>query len=304
MRCEVVAAVVVVLLLIVIWMSGRRAAASGPPPAVEKKLAGVLRVATINLAHGCRSDYWSASERFARKNVAALADLVKGHSIDVLAAQEIDAPSAWGGGVDHVDALLEGTDLAYSEHGDFIDHGEGFYRYGTAVLSERPLRKTASYDFSESFGSELLGVPWVFRQGLSVAETDLGGMVVDVASIHLSFAPSGVRRANAVEAAEYLAARRAEHGNPLIVMGDMNAAPGTETMDILLERLKLTPCGDGTPTFPAENPRTAIDWVLLSRELECVHSHVLGDILSDHLVVLADVRPRRGFVTSLGSRSK
>ena len=46
------------------------------------------------------------------------------------------------------------------------------------------------------------------------------------------------------------------------------------------------------PTFPAVEPRISIDWVLLSDGLEFSSHRVVGDIVSDHRAVVADIALR------------
>jgi hypothetical protein len=58
--------------------------------------------------------------------------------------------------------------------------------------------------------------------------------------------------------------------------------------------LKLRPFAErASPTYPAWRPLVRLDWILISEGLEFAEYATLGDRISDHLGIVADVR-RRG----------
>ena len=83
--------------------------------------------------------------------------------------------------------------------------------------------------------------------------------------------------------------------NPLIVMGDFNCdLTGPEdSLRLLVAALELKtwpfPEGRGA-TFPAGNPKTRIDYILISDELEFVACVSPAKLLTDHLPVIAVVK--------------
>lgn len=72
---------------------------------------------------------------------------------------------------------------------------------------------------------------------------------------------------------------------PLVVMGDMNAAPWSEHIEGLLENTKLKDSRkDLSATYPAQSPvQIPIDYILHSPELTCAQFVTQGGTTSNHL---------------------
>ncbi len=204
---------------------------------------------------------------------------------DVVALQEADGPSAWSGGFDHVETLahLAGFPHAFrGEHNPF-SLGRLDLSSGTALLSRLPLAEPHSLAFSQT---------WRDTKGFvaaAIAPESLGGGAVDVVSIHLDFLAERIRRRQVDQLIERFAASR----RPLIVLGDFNCEWGERRrcFERLGAELGLRPVErGGTPTFPAWRPLVRLDWVLISPQLAFAGHRTLGDRLSDHLGVVAEVQ--------------
>jgi endonuclease/exonuclease/phosphatase family metal-dependent hydrolase len=112
---------------------------------------------------------------------------------------------------------------------------------------------------------------------------------VDVVSVHLDFMSRTVRKKQADELIALMRARN----NRLIIMGDLNS--GWHEQDsaakYLAEKLELTayqPENTTMTTFPALGQR--LDWILVSRGFEFAGYKIVGDRVSDHRGVVAEIR--------------
>jgi endonuclease/exonuclease/phosphatase family metal-dependent hydrolase len=114
---------------------------------------------------------------------------------------------------------------------------------------------------------------------------------VDVVSIHLDFLADRVRRRQV----EHLVEAFRERERPLVVMGDFNCewSERRRSLDLLRRELRLRPVDSSAhATFPSWRPLVRLDWILVTEELEFTVYETLPDRLSDHLGVVAEIRPR------------
>jgi len=79
-----------------------------------------------------------------------------------------------------------------------------------------------------------------------------------------------------------------------VLLGDLNASPGSPEVDALLTRFTdawvEAGIGDGF-TFSSSDPRFRIDYVLTSRDLAVRAAAVVVSDSSDHLPVVATLTP-------------
>ena len=267
--------------------AGCRARASAGAP-VARPLS-TFRVMTLNLAHGrgrAPSQSWIRDPEAFRRNLDAIAALLRRENPDVVALQEAELGSTWAGDFDHVRYL---AGQAGYDHVIATPHmrEEGRYRYGTAVISRHPLSECEGGDFQAQSR---------WRKGFtraSVATSERS--FLSVLTVHLDFASARRRRAQLQELAEIVG----ETARPMVVMGDFNTS-WTERdrsgFADFAERLGLRPwCPelrahrDGVRTMRGMPRR--LDWILVSEELHFANYATLGgDRVSDHLPVLADLR--------------
>lgn len=81
----------------------------------------------------------------------------------------------------------------------------------------------------------------------------------------------------------------AEVDLPLILAGDLNATPESETMEILFSDLKPS-SSDMAPTFPSQAPELKIDYILCGppERWRMLESRVICDaVASDHCALLS-----------------
>jgi endonuclease/exonuclease/phosphatase family metal-dependent hydrolase len=117
--------------------------------------------------------------------------------------------------------------------------------------------------------------------GLLEATIDVHGTIVRVFNTHLDFrADPAVRAQQVAEMLRYISLSAL----PTILFGDLNATPDAPELQPLLARLHDTwPSSSGPGfTYPADDPRKRIDYVLVSRHFRVRSAAVPAALASDH----------------------
>lgn len=241
-----------------------------------------IRVLSLNVAHGRGLAFHQtlASTRRVQQNLDAIARVVAATGVDVVALQELDAPSSWSGEFDHLAYLADRTGLAHLFHGLHMNLRTPRLAYGTGVLSRWPLAGGTT----RRFGQNALDTKGYVR--VRVAGP---GAEVDLVSLHLDFKRDKERRAQLALLSQDL------HWNPprgpLVVAGDFNTTPERTLIPEFMQAHTLRASGSPLhPTFPSVRPRRRIDEVLVSEHFEVRHHEVVDVQVSDHLPVLAELR--------------
>jgi len=155
-------------------------------------------------------------------------------------------------------------------------------QWGNAVLSRYPILRAETFPLPPD---NLL-----LRRGYIVAEIDVGRGTLTLIDTHFA------HRAEDDEARQLQAdelARAWDGSKATVVVGDMNAAPDSEAMQILSGAGLVNVAAEiGTPpvyTSPAENPRRQIDYIWASPDLEFSDLKIVQTTASDHLPLAATI---------------
>ena len=253
----------------------------GGPACARLPDNGTLSVMTMNLGHG-RGDGFHQLTQSAAEIVANLDDitvLLRERTPDIVAFQEIDAPSVWSGDFNHIDYLGEQGGFCASIRASHVELLG--LSYGTALVSRLPL----SNPLAVTFEPPLTTVPTGFVIS-TVTLPGRKGFDIDVVSAHLDFLSRSIRKKQVDELITLLRSR----DNHVIVMGDLNSTWSAQgsTVQYLMDQLGLQayqPDSRELVTFPSLGRR--LDWVLVSAAFEFDSYQVLGNGLSDHSGVLA-----------------
>jgi endonuclease/exonuclease/phosphatase family metal-dependent hydrolase len=247
--------------------------------------ASVLRVATLNLAHGRKDNFNQlfVGKKSHKQYLNDIVDVLKQYNPHVVALQEADAASRWSGNFDHVAYLASGAEYPWRTH---VSNAENWlFSYGTALLSGVPIIESIQHTFESS--------PPTLDKGLVLAQIEWPSTnkdqsrKIDIISVHLDFSRKSVRDKQINEIMELLSARN----NPTIIMGDFNSewlAEAAVIKELATNGHFIThqPDADNYNTY--EDKR--LDWILITKDMEFVNYQVLPDILSDHAMVVADIR--------------
>jgi endonuclease/exonuclease/phosphatase family metal-dependent hydrolase len=259
-----------------------------------------LRIATYNLLSG-------RDIRFDRFDLDAVAAAIDGLGADVVAVQEVDRGLERSGRVHQVEQLatllgctgvfapaLLGDPTLRWERGPGADPDPGGPAYGIGLLSRLPLTAVAIAPLPGGGPGEARPrkpdarrPPIPYRDGEPRAalrvtvEAPWGPVAVTTA--HLSFVPWRGRRQLAVTAGF-------AGGGPeaAVLLGDFNLPPNVVDRTLRRRGWRSAPAG---PTFPSWRPALQLDHLLVHGDLALDELAVGSAGPSDHLPLLATVRP-------------
>jgi endonuclease/exonuclease/phosphatase family metal-dependent hydrolase len=203
---------------------------------------------------------------------------------DIVALQELDAPSSWSGGFDHLEYLSRRTGYEHTFHGIHADVRRPRLAYGTGILSRFPIRSGRSWKFAKNA---------LDTKGYVLARVECPVMTLDVVSVHLDFKRDSERRAQLDDITQHLLERDLDAPDHLVVAGDFNCAVnGQGVLPEFVRRHALVACDEDPGTFPSRRPRRTLDHVLVSTSMEVRRRMAIPVLVSDHLPVLAELAPR------------
>jgi len=243
-----------------------------------------VRIATLNLRN--TADRWAARRHLLVRQLVDLAP-------DVLAVQELRMFPAQGRWIVERVRRCSGGALEYRVH----RRGKaGVARLweGIGVLSRLPVVATAWLD---------LGADGRVAQRVTV-RTPAGGLF-DVYDVHLAQRGEERRLAQARRVLDWIERRPPL---PAVLLGDLNARPGSPTVELLGERLRSAYAAvhgrepDRTvPTAPRRGPAGAgavLDYVFVNELVDVYDARIVFDevdagdptvVASDHLGIVAEV---------------
>jgi len=234
-----------------------------------------LKVMSYNIHHGVGEDNVLDLQR--------IADLITEKQADVVGIQEVDRHyGARSNFEDQAKVLAEmlGYHYVYGANLDLppaVD-GQDRRQYGTAILSKYPIIQSQNYLLS-SFGEE--------QRGLLEATINVKGNHVRVYNTHLGLdVPQRLAQVNEIN--DILSTKE----TPAILMGDLNAEPGVEEVELLRTGSNLVDVfqdADNANTFPVKNPSKRIDYIFVSEGVKFSGQQVLQSTYSDHLPIIVDL---------------
>ncbi|MBR5709849.1 MAG: endonuclease/exonuclease/phosphatase family protein [Thermoguttaceae bacterium] len=204
----------------------------------------------------------------SRFDVDRVAKVVTGANPDIAGIQELDCKTERSGGREILTELSEGTKL----HGEFsaaIEFQGGLYGIGS-LTKQKPLSvRSVPLPGEEE------------RRALHILEFEKYVFFVT----HLSLTP--VSRAESVP---IINAERDKYSKPVIIVGDFNATPDSAVMKEFFKTWQDV--GPKAFTFPANQPKIRIDYVLVSvpgnKPVRVVDAKVLDEpVASDHCPIIS-----------------
>jgi endonuclease/exonuclease/phosphatase family metal-dependent hydrolase len=242
-----------------------------------------IRLMTINIAHARARGSFQLfqTDDEARSNLVSIAAVISREKPDIVAFQEIDRNSFWNGQFNHGKFIAEKAKYNNWFTGT---HQSGIkLDYGTGLMSKFGLQNQTSIIFKQPFartrkGFVLSTIDWPERTSVKV----------DLISLHLDPISHSERRSELNTLLETMDHR----DNLRIIMGDFNMEYGEQRalladLTTALDLHTWQPQGEDLVTFQRSGKR--LDWILVSREFEFLHHEILGDVVSDHQPVLADI---------------
>ncbi|WP_235739147.1 endonuclease/exonuclease/phosphatase family protein [Nocardioides alcanivorans] len=231
-----------------------------------------LTVMAWNLRMGYGTD--------GRFRVEEVAELIAEEAPDVVLLSEVDRGWLLNGGQDQLKILARLLDME-AHFGPAADPV-----WGDAILTAEPVRWETQPlpDFGAVTGAQIMA-----------ATVTKGGQEYDVLSTHLQPAGHGPDQGRLLQAQRIadFAQERITEGRPLILGGDFNLSPGTESWLALLDAGLDDGLADARPLFtsPADAPEEQIDHLFVSRGTWVTAAWAVSTQLSDHFPVLITVAP-------------
>ncbi len=199
---------------------------------VRPQTPGTLRILTYNIHHGEGTDKQSDYQRLAR--------VIKDLAPDLVALQEVDVGTERAGGVDQV-ALLGNLCRMYYTFGQAMPYQGGLY--GEAILSRFPIERVLVHPLPYQFEQEP-------RAALEVRVRPAGIGPITFVGTHLCH-QKVENRVQQMQRLHRLFPK--PEGPPVILAGDFNARPDSESMKVLLD----------AGWIDTVAPRSVIDYVLI-----------------------------------------
>lgn len=252
-------------LLILIAAAGLAAVAA---PAADPR--PTLRVMSYNIHHGEGTD--------GKLDLDRIAAVITAQKPDLVAVQEVDRNTKRTNQVDQSAVLGKRTGL-HAAFARAIDLQGG--EYGQAILSRFPIKSVKTHVLPGKPGQET-------RIAVEVKGEPAGGLPP------LTFIGTHFQHDNAATRAEQAAKVNELFGKadgPLILAGDLNAAPDSEPMRTIAKAWAFGTAPDkGLLTIPSESPRRQIDYILFrpADRFRVSEAKVIGEkVASDHRPVFA-----------------
>ena len=275
---------------------------------LENGASPVLRVATWNIAHGRGSgdSNWEQGGDQKRKRVDQIAEKIRELNADVVILNEVDFSATWSGGNDQAQqiALKAGYPICIKQAN--LDFGFLFGRwyFGNAILSRLPIRdaKVVELQPLNEWESWLVGN----KRGVSCIVELPNKEEVSVVGLHLESRGEAIRVNQMDDVARHLGML----SPPIVVAGDLNTTPsnfpnsrqdgdGINAFDKMIEQTQFSYQPDSIVgsadtnsslmTYSTLQPKSVIDWVLLSHELRLADQQTIDSPLSDHRPVVATI---------------
>lgn len=241
---------------------------------VESERNKVLRVMSYNIHH-CNPP---SKAKEGVIDVDAIVKAIAQQKPDFVALQEVDVNTKRSENINQ--AVLLATKLKMNFYfGKAIDHDGG--DYGVAILSRFPLSAQQTFMLPKNNDAK------AEQRILAIATAEIAkGVFIRFASTHLDAQRS---EENRILQAKELNRLTAKETLPLILAGDLNADPGSESIRIFDSNFTRT-CSDCSFTIPAINPGKTIDHIgfKTGNPFKVVSHEVVPErYASDHLPVVA-----------------
>jgi endonuclease/exonuclease/phosphatase family metal-dependent hydrolase len=241
--------------------------AGSPKPAVK--------VMTYNI-------YGARASSGAPADLSAIAKVINDEKPDLVALQEVDVFTRRTGVTVHQArelAALTGMEWFFAKA---IDQTGG--EYGDAVLSRLPVKSSESFTLPVT--PQLSGE---FRS-VAMIKINKDGKDFYFASTHFDHL---AQEDNRILQAQELKKIVAKLGLPLIIAGDLNARPESQTMTIMREYLNVGCLQQCPMTFPSDKPDRTIDYILSapSGKFTVSYYNALTGYVPENKTYASDHRP-------------
>ena len=231
-----------------------------------------LHIMAYNIHHGC-----DIHETLQLNNIAAL---IKKSGAEIIGLEEVDSVCTRSGKTDQAKILGELTGMNYYFVRHFPYQGGA---YGLALLSKYPVSTITNNRIPISATENGISSTAVLTAGIKINNKDS----IKVLVAHLDYRSNASRIHQSKVIFNFINASK----QPVILLGDMNATPKSETIQNLTHFF-ADANKQNYLTFPSDSAKTKIDYILIDKEhfVKTLAAPRFDSVqYSDHLPVLADV---------------
>lgn len=222
------------------------------------------------------------------KHFDEVAAVINGQKPDFVTLSEVDSVTSRNSKYFMAKELATRTGMYYA-YAPAIPMSPG--SYGDAILSKYPIMEVRRFKL---YPDPAQGSSQAEDRAMCAIRVEVEGTSLWIASVHLDHRENEMSR---IKQAGDLRSIVQQLEGSLIVGGDLNAKPNSETMKIIFEYMtpQYPSATEAYYTWPskydgAEKPTKLIDYILLKkdeRKLECVSYRVVNEAASDHCAVVA-----------------
>ena len=269
---------------------------------MQRKVTTDLSIVSYNIAHGrgTATSNWSESGKDKRGRISEIANALKLIDADIVVLNEVDFNSTWSDGQNQAASIADAADYRYRVEQRNLDFAfiYGTWQFGNAILSHYPIIDAEQIDFPP----EKVWEDWLVgcKRGVLAAVQLNPEKIIRVAAVHLEHRSETVRAAGA----NLLIKLNDEQEGNLILAGDFNSTPSgfphskqptgsSNALDLIFESKAFHCRPESNPqpsdyTFSTLQPKSVIDWIMVSRQTGRVHTsplieyNVIDKMLSDH----------------------
>jgi endonuclease/exonuclease/phosphatase family metal-dependent hydrolase len=229
-----------------------------------------IKVLTYNIHHG-----ENTNEQLDLKGIA---NVILATNPDLVALQEVDSVTSRVKGSDQLKELAAITGM-YTYFVKAMDFDGG--GYGTGILSRFPIKNNITIPLPGNAGGE--------PRAAGIVTVQLpGDSLIHFVTTHFDAGRKGTARiAQANTLAKYFETAQ----TPVILCGDLNAAPTTKEIKTL-KKVFEDATHEAGPTFPSDTPRVKLDYIFLAPKGKWVAttaSVIEETVASDHRPVICEV---------------
>lgn len=254
-----------IVLIIVLMFSICAGGCAGVKPSSPCRVS----VLTYNIYHG--------EDANGNSNLDAVAWIINSLKPDLVALQEVDNKTTRAKDLDLTAELSQRTGMQ-GIFGKAMDYAGG--GYGEAVLTRHSIIYTKNNLLPHTPNAEP-------RAALEIQiELPSGEKVVFVGT-HLDHLRDQTNRVNQAGRINEL---YLDNNFPMILAGDLNAAPGSDPINLLSKQWFYAAQDDPLPTMPSVKPRRKIDYIMYrpKNRWEVIEVRVIDEkVASDHCPVFA-----------------
>lgn len=253
--------VLLLVLVLVVCVGGCAGVKAGRPARIA--------VLTYNIYHG--------EDAKGGSNLDTVAGIINSLEPDLVALQEVDNKTRRAKGLDLTDELSRRTGMK-GIFGKAMDYAGG--GYGEAVLCRYPKLETKNNPLPHTAKAEP-------RAALEVRVELPDGTKVAFVGTHLDHQRD---QTNRMMQAKRIAELYENSDLPMILAGDLNAAPGSDPIDLLCRQWSYAARDNPQPTHPSTRPARKIDYIMYKPQgrWKVVQVKVIDEkVASDHCPLFA-----------------